>query len=68
MTAPSTGVCACGCGGATRGNWVPGHDSIALSTRIKSGWGSTAGFIRWFDESAPTSGTEPRPQPDKESE
>jgi hypothetical protein len=48
MQAP--GLCACGCRGITTKTWMPGHDSIALSTRIKRRWGSTENFIRWFDE------------------
>jgi hypothetical protein len=31
MNVPKVGVCYCGCGGQTRGHWVPGHDARAAS-------------------------------------
>ncbi len=49
-SSPSPRLCTCGCGTPTTAKWAPGHDSIALSTRIKSRWGDTEGFIRWFDD------------------
>lgn len=44
--------CACGCGEPIKSgrNFVPGHDQRAVHERIERQWGSTLGFIRWFDE------------------
>src|SRR4051794_9020650 len=52
-----TKTCACGCGEAIPANRVfaPGHDQKAVHERITRRWGSTLGFIRWFDEAYPDS-------------
>lgn len=41
--------CACGCGGDTDKDFLPGHDQRAIHTRISSQFRSVADFIRWFD-------------------
>ncbi len=50
---PSSGprTCGCGCGTAVADHraFVPGHDQRAVHERITRQWGSTLGFIRWFD-------------------
>jgi hypothetical protein len=50
-----TNTCACGCGEAIPPSRVfaPGHDQKAVHERITRRWGSTLGFIRWFDEAYP---------------
>ena len=54
VTYPSGGVrtCACGCGGVVAGNRVffPGHDQRAIHDRIAQEWGTTLGFVEWFDQ------------------
>lgn len=54
VTYPSGGVrtCACGCGGNVAGNrlFLPGHDQRAIHDRIAKQWGTTLGFVEWFDE------------------
>lgn len=44
-------TCACGCGTAVSGrsNFVAGHDQRAVHSRITAQWGSTVGFVQWFD-------------------
>lgn len=44
-------TCECGCGTEVSGGrqFVPGHDQRAIHDRIREGWGTTVGFIRWFD-------------------
>lgn len=44
--------CVCGCGGkvSRSSQFLPGHDQRAVHTRITAQWGSTTGFLRWFDE------------------
>lgn len=53
VTYPSSGVraCACGCGGEVAGNraFLPGHDQRAIHDRIAQEWGTTLGFVQWFD-------------------
>ncbi len=50
---PSDGprTCACGCGAAVAAHraFAPGHDQRAVHERITRQWGSTLGFIDWFD-------------------
>jgi hypothetical protein len=50
-------VCACGCGETVSGSraFVPGHDQKAIHARISKQWGSTLGFIEWFDTTYPDS-------------
>lgn len=45
-------TCGCGCGGVVAGarQFLPGHDQRAIHERIAAQWGSTMGFIRWFDD------------------
>lgn len=45
--------CACGCGGRVRGpsQFLSGHDQKAIHSRIAVQWGSTLGFLEWFDRS-----------------
>lgn len=47
--------CACGCGGPVAGHrsFLPGHDQRAVHARIAREWGSTLGFIDWFDATYP---------------
>ena len=49
MDAPRT--CGCGCGGDVAGDraFLPGHDQRAVHDRISQEWGTTLGFIEWFD-------------------
>lgn len=49
--AGSATTCACGCGTAVSGrsNFVAGHDQRAIHSRITAQWGSTVGFVQWFD-------------------
>jgi len=44
-------TCACGCGTEVAGNraFLPGHDQRAVHERIAQEWGTTLGFIEWFD-------------------
>ena len=42
---PRTGNCYCGCGGSTKGYFVPTHDRIAESFVIKTEYGSIAAFL-----------------------
>ncbi len=44
-------TCGCGCGGAIPPSrlFLPGHDQKAVRERITEKWGSTIGFINWFD-------------------
>ena len=55
---PSGGprTCACGCGAAVADHraFAPGHDQRAVHERISRQWGSTLGFIDWFDTAYPT--------------
>lgn len=48
-------TCACGCGAPVAGHRVfaPGHDQRAVHERITRQWGSTLGFIDWFDATFP---------------
>jgi len=48
-------LCACGCGTPVPGprHFVVGHDQKAVHERITRQWGSTVGFIEWFDASFP---------------
>jgi hypothetical protein len=53
--APDPGVsasCACGCGAPVSGRsvFVAGHDQRAVHSRITAQWGSTVGFLEWFDQ------------------
>ena len=54
---PSGGprTCGCGCGAAVAGHrtFVPGHDQRAVHERITRQWGSSLGFIDWFDAAYP---------------
>lgn len=52
-TGAGPALCACGCGSPTAGgrDFVPGHDQRAIHERITRRWGSTIGFITWFDQS-----------------
>jgi hypothetical protein len=51
-------TCACGCGGPVPGHrvFLPGHDQRAVHDRITRQWGSTLGFIEWFDAEYAKSG------------
>lgn len=40
-----TGQCWCGCGGATKEWFVPGHDSEAVWHVIRTKYGTTAQFL-----------------------
>lgn len=42
------GSCRCGCGGAVKGDFLPGHDQRAIHERIGK-FGSVAKFLDWFD-------------------
>lgn len=61
---PSDGPrsCACGCGTAVAGHraFAPGHDQRAVHERISRQWGSTLGFIDWFDANYPAQPTTER--------
>lgn len=48
----TTRTCACGCGGDVAGNrvFLPGHDQRAIHDRITQEWGTTLGFVEWFDD------------------
>lgn len=48
-------TCACGCGAPVAGHrsFLPGHDQRAVHERIARRWGSTLGFIDWFDATYP---------------
>lgn len=50
-------ACACGCGETVSASraFVPGHDQKAIHARISKQWGSTLGFIEWFDTTYPDS-------------
>lgn len=54
---PSGGprTCGCGCGAPVAGHraFAPGHDQRAVHERITRQWGSTLGFIDWFDAAYP---------------
>lgn len=43
--------CGCGCGGkvANARAFLPGHDQRAIHDRIAKEWGTTIGFVEWFD-------------------
>jgi hypothetical protein len=44
------GTCKCGCGQATSGTWVTGHDQRAIHERIGRDFrGDVAAFIDWYD-------------------
>jgi hypothetical protein len=45
-------TCACGCLGDVAGNrvFLPGHDQRAIHARIAKQWGTTLGFVNWFDK------------------
>jgi|NGEPerStandDraft_6_1074524.scaffolds.fasta_scaffold30139_2 hypothetical protein len=45
-------LCGCGCGEpVTRPRqFTPGHDQRAVHARITAQWGSTLGFINWYDQ------------------
>ena len=57
LTDPDGGdpACACGCGASVSGNrsFLPGHDQRAVHERIARQWGSTLGFMDWFDATYP---------------
>ena len=42
---PRTGSCYCGCGGWTKGYFVPSHDRRAESFAISAEYGSIAAFL-----------------------
>ncbi|PPL19813.1 hypothetical protein GY24_04135 [Microterricola pindariensis] len=44
-------TCGCGCGEevADSRDFLPGHDQRAVHERIAQEWGTTLGFIEWFD-------------------
>jgi hypothetical protein len=48
-------TCACGCGAPvpSHRSFLPGHDQRAVHERISRQWGSTLGFIDWFDATYP---------------
>ena len=48
-------TCACGCGGPVPAHraFLPGHDQRAVDERITRQWGSSLGFIDWFDATYP---------------
>ena len=49
--ADPAGTCKCGCGQATRGIWVTGHDQRAIHERIRRDFGGdVAAYIDWYDE------------------
>ncbi len=49
--ADPAGTCRCGCGQATGGTWVTGHDQRAIHERIGRDFGGdVAAFIDWYDE------------------
>ena len=49
--ADPTGTCKCGCGQATSGTWVTGHDQRAIQDRIRRDFsGDVAAFIDWYDQ------------------
>jgi hypothetical protein len=54
---PSGGAraCGCGCGAPVAGHraFLPGHDQRAVHDRITRQWGSTLGFVDWFDATYP---------------
>lgn len=66
VTYPSAGAktCACGCGEEVAGTrtFLPGHDQRAIHERITKQWGTTLGFIDWFDEEFGAPGDE-APEP-----
>ena len=45
-------ACLCGCGVGVRGpdQFASGHAQRAVTERINRRWGSTVGFVKWFDE------------------
>jgi len=47
--------CACGCGAPVPSHraFAPGHDQRAVHERITRQWGSTLGFIGWYDATYP---------------
>jgi hypothetical protein len=48
--ADPSGTCKCGCGQATGGTWVTGHDQRAIHERIGRDFGGdVAAFIDWYD-------------------
>lgn len=53
VTYPPTELrtCGCGCGEEITSNksFLPGHDQRAIHDRIAQEWGTTLGFIEWFD-------------------
>lgn len=51
--------CGCGCGGEVAGNraFLPGHDQRAIHDRIAQEWGTTLGFVEWFDDTYGRPGT-----------
>lgn len=48
-------TCGCGCGAPVAGHraFLPGHDQRAVHDRITRQWGSTLGFVDWFDATYP---------------
>lgn len=50
-----TRMCACGCGEAIASTrvFLPGHDQKAIHERINRQWGSTLGFVNWYDATYP---------------
>jgi len=48
-------TCGCGCRAEVAGHraFAPGHDQRAIHERITRQWGSTLGFIDWFDAAYP---------------
>jgi hypothetical protein len=49
--ADPAGTCKCGCGQATSGTWVAGHDQRAIRQRIGRDFGGdVAAFIDWYDQ------------------
>ncbi len=49
--ADPAGTCKCGCGQATGGTWVTGHDQRAIHERIGRDFGGdVAAFIDWYDQ------------------
>lgn len=45
----STGLCRCGCGGATDREWLPGHDQRALHEAIARRFRTVSDFLEWYE-------------------
>jgi hypothetical protein len=52
-TPTPTCMCSCGARVETNRSFLSGHDQRAVHARITKRWGSTVGFIDWFDREFP---------------